>query len=402
MFFLIFLSMIFALGGSFSYLFLYGSPQTATSRSESLGFDSEQEITDDYMGHLRPDPENPRPINEISGLSPQTSVPNLEETTHDFITDMIKIEIPGHPHAFNASIVKWNHSLVMCFREIFDPEETQQTMIGIVFLDEYFAPIGDVQFLNPQICSEGLEDARLVTVEEDLYLVYSAAPQNITLDAIDDLPGGNSGGNCRMYLSKLLFEGDRFSVSETEYIAEFDDENPGKPEKNWVPFNFNGELLLAYSLAPHKIVSPLWGHQKCRTIESSESIIRWDFGELRGGTPAILDGDRYISFFHSSVEMQTAHSFNESILHYFMGAYVYSSEPPFKITHMSPEPIVGKGFYEGEIYEPYWNKPVRVIFPWGLIVDGDDLWVSCGRQDHEILVLKIDKQKLSDSLIPVK
>ena len=112
---------------------------------------------------------------------------------------------------------------------------------------------------------------------------------------------------------------------------------------------------------------------------------------MRGGTPGIpIDGNQYLSFFHSSKEIPTLHSNREPILHYFMGAYTFALHPPFEITQISPKPIVGKGFYKGAIYDPYW-KPVRVVFPCGLIVEGNFIWVAYGRQDHEIWMVKLDK-----------
>jgi predicted GH43/DUF377 family glycosyl hydrolase len=140
----------------------------------------------------------------------------------------------------------------------------------------------------------------------------------------------------------------------------------------------------------------------CDTICTSKGSIVWEWGELRGGTPALYDEEagEYLAFFHSCMNMATVHSDGEKVLHYFMGAYTFSREPPFQITRISPEPIVGKGFYHGEIYEPYW-QPVRVVFPCGYFADGQYVWISYGRQDHELWVVKIDKRALLESLIQV-
>jgi len=141
----------------------------------------------------------------------------------------------------------------------------------------------------------------------------------------------------------------------------------------------------------------------CETIACTFGQFNWNWGELRGGTPGLLDEekDEYLAFFHSSKEMATIHSQGKKILHYFMGAYTFASRPPFAITKMSPEPITGKGFYEGIVYEPYW-KPLRVVFPCGYIVNDQFIWVSYGRQDHEIWMVKLNKKGLYDSLIPVQ
>ena len=97
--------------------------------------------------------------------------------------------------------------------------------------------------------------------------------------------------------------------------------------------------------------------------------------------------------------MATVHSQNKEVLHYLMGAYTFAAQPPFNITQISPEPIIGKKFYSGAEYKPYWH-PVRAIFPCGFVFDKQYIWVVYGRQDHEMWVVKLDKLKLYASLIP--
>ena len=99
--------------------------------------------------------------------------------------------------------------------------------------------------------------------------------------------------------------------------------------------------------------------------------------------------------------METVQSNGQTMAHYFMGAYAFSLAPPFEITQISPEPIIGKGFYIGKVYNPYW-KPVKVVFPCGFIFDDKYIWVAYGKQDHEIWIAKIDKNGLLKSLNPVQ
>ena len=98
--------------------------------------------------------------------------------------------------------------------------------------------------------------------------------------------------------------------------------------------------------------------------------------------------------------MATLHSKGKIIPHYFMGAYTFSANPPFKITRISREPIIGKNFYHGTSYKTW--KPLHVVFPGGFVESDGYIWILYGRQDHEIWVAKLDKQKLFDGLIPVK
>ena len=79
----------------------------------------------------------------------------------------------------------------------------------------------------------------------------------------------------------------------------------------------------------------------------------------------------------------------------------FSSQPPFRITRVSPEPIIGRGFYHGPLYRYYW-KPSEIVFPCGILLDSEFIWVTFGRQDHEICVAKIDKKGLLAYLKPTK
>lgn len=323
----------------------------------------------------------------------------LEEAPQDFILETRQIHVPGHPYAFNPSIVRWKGNLLMSFREITENEDavspqvdcSAESWIGLIFLDDDFNPASKAQLLD--LNGHGpygrTDDARLVIVGEKLYLVYS-----------DNVDTYVTNGGYRVYVALLEFDGNDFVIEFQERLSRFEGENPCRREKNWVPFDYAGNLLLAYSLSPHRILSPLFGLETCVTIAKTCPDISWDWGELRGGTPGILVDGEYLSIFHSSLNMKSAYSKGEAALHYFIGAYTFASSPPFAITRMSAEPIIARGFYSGATYTPYW-KPVHVVFPCGLIAEGPYIWMAYGRQDHEIWVAKIDKQGLLGSLAPI-
>ena len=72
----------------------------------------------------------------------------------------------------------------------------------------------------------------------------------------------------------------------------------------------------------------------------------WLYGELRGGTPAVLiNNSFYFSFFHSSNEPKE--SGDDVLKTYVMGAYVFCKKPPFKILKISALPIVHNSMYTG-------------------------------------------------------
>lgn len=319
---------------------------------------------------------------------------DLEKNKAEFILETKRIILKDYKDAFNPSIIRFQDKLLMTFRIIPNPYFTFNSQIGIVILDDNFDPINTPQILDTQdkrsLVPSRAEDARLIAINNHLYMVYS--------DNKDDYI---TRAGFRVYVSELEFDGEFFHITHTDCLKDFENASPYLREKNWVPFDYYGTMLMAYSLTPHLIFRPIMGSETCTTVSTSKSEINWKYGELRGGTPAILDGNQYISFFHSSIDMLTDHSNKRCISHYFMGAYTFSSEPPFQITKISKEPIVGEGFYKGEYYKPYW-KSVRCVFPCGLLVEDPYIYVSYGRQDHEIWIVKMDKQALLESLESVE
>jgi predicted GH43/DUF377 family glycosyl hydrolase len=318
---------------------------------------------------------------------------DLEENRDDFVLETKKIEIPGYPIAFNPSIIRWKNMLLMTFRVIPDRKHNFTSYIGIVQLDDHFNPINIPQILEMRKDSTipcRAEDARLIVIGDSLRLVYS-----------DNTEPKISKGGFRMYLAEVIYDGINFSLENIECLCRFDGESREVREKNWVPFDYEGTLLLSYSISPHLVFCPIFGKGECDTVAMTDAPIKWDLGILRGGTPAVKIGNEYLAIFHSSVRMSSLQSNGQTMLHYFMGAYTFSTSPPFTLKRISPGPIIGKDFYNGpNPYKHYW-QPGMYVFPGGIMDEGDILWIAYGRQDHEIWIAKIDKKGLLESLIDI-
>ncbi len=316
---------------------------------------------------------------------------DLEKNTQDFVLETKQIIIPDFPGAFNASIVRWDDKLLMCFR-VRNADSISTFEFGLVWLDTNFNPITKAQILeihNNSSTHAKNQDARLIVIDQKLYIIYS---NFITFEELTSR---------RMFIAELEQKTEsgeeKFFINNPVCLHPFEEPRQ-RWEKNWVPFNYNNSLLVAYSLAPHHILRPSLDTGSCSIESTAYSLINWEWGELRGGSPALLDGDKYIAFFHSSTYLSSLQSDGKKMQHYFMGAYTFSAKPPFEITSISPEPIIGKNFYNGPAYSTW--KPLRVVFPMGCIIDEDYFWVTYGRQDFEIWVAKIDKKKLYASLVP--
>jgi predicted GH43/DUF377 family glycosyl hydrolase len=315
---------------------------------------------------------------------------DLEKNVPEFVLESKEIKIPNYPYAFNPSITLWQEKMLMSFR-IRDAKARLTNKIGLIWLDENFNPASSPYILelsmNSSVTLSKQQDPRLITIGDSLYIVYSDALPGILIPEVR-----------RMFIAQVHFYGEKFFTYAQEGLFYFENEDERRWEKNWVPFEYQGNLLLAYSLKPHRILR-LLGLGKCETYASTSNSINWNWGILRGGTPALLDGDQYLSFFHSSISMATKHSDGKEIPHYFIGAYTFSAEPPFAITHISSQPIIDKGFYSSLPYKTW--RPLRVVFPCGFIMKDNDIWIVYGKQDFEIWATKLDKKGLLQSLIPV-
>lgn len=313
---------------------------------------------------------------------------DLNLLSQPFVLEKKQIKIPEYPCAYNPSIVRWNGSILMSFRILTGGQNVWYSEIGLVWLDDNFKPISKPVLLNTRknfLYPSKAEDARLFTINNRLYILYN------------DDDGFHDEGRRRMFHSELLYDGKNFFV-DPECINIYEGENPERWEKNWVPFDYHGSLLMAYSIVPHTIFLPLFDFGKCETVCSTKSLFPWLWGQKRifGGTPALKIDDEYLAFFHSSISMASLQSNHQATWHYFMAAYKFSGDPPFAITSVSPMPIIGQGLYDNPlIYK-------RVVFPGSFIFDDRYIWVSYGREDTEAWVLKLDKKGLLNSLVPVK
>lgn len=339
-------------------------------------------------------------------LTPLWSFVDLEEDLSPFVIETKRIVVPGYPHAFNASILPFQDSYLLIFRagsyqdtpdsdfilNLIPGSKARKTdEMGLIFLSSNMEPQGEAQLLDIQhyhgLRAFQAQDPRLIEVGGHIYIVYSNMVEN-TESPIR-----------RVFVTELFYDGIHFKAGEPTYLAHFEGCGEKRVEKNWAPFAYEGQLLLSYSLVPHRVFFPLLGSGDCVTMASSCSTPLWDYGELRGGTPALLDNGEYVGFFHSSKAIASKQSEGKKMVHYFMGAYTFSAKPPFALTRVSPRPIVGKDCYNGPSYTTW--KPLRVIFPVGIISSEKYFWVTYGRQDHEIWVMKIDKKGLYKSLVSI-
>ncbi len=313
---------------------------------------------------------------------PLISIPFADEA--GIVLAVKKVEIPSIPAPFNASIGSVENGYLLFFRydePNFKNESLQVfSHIGCISLDRNFDPL-EKKHSKIETTSPFSEDARFFQNGENHFLVY-----NDPISPVSDRRAIRIGA--------IDLHTRRLEYTTALHLG------PVKTEKNWTPFSHQGEIHFVYTISPQKIMT-LPNPQKNFMRLSPDSFqqeLNWPskWGLLRGGTPAKLVDGEYLAFFHSSFED------SKGIIWYIMGAYTFAPFSPFKITRISPIPLLFKGMYDTP-HQMIANPKVRSIYPVGFTCeyrkDKELIHVSCGENDSGIKIISMDKNALLASLI---
>jgi len=302
-----------------------------------------------------------------------------------------RIYLPECPGAHNPSIGKVGNNFLLIFR--YQPKHNSKpwiSHIGAVWLDENFDPISKIELLDTRVDAfftpSQSEDARLFEFDGRLYIIFN---DNLDIENPSYLERRD------MYVAELFIEDDNFQLGPLLRLVHPKKYRFALWQKNWSPFVWNGNLLLSYSINPHEVLNLHWKNGACVPIDTTLKEIPWEFGALRGGTPAKLVDGEYLAFFHSGIVTTSKCSEDEKIWHYFMGAYSFSAEPPFDLITASSKPIDALEFYT---YSSYFK---RVIYPGGFIVEDRNLYLAYGKDDSEVWIATIDLDELKASMQPL-
>jgi predicted GH43/DUF377 family glycosyl hydrolase len=299
-----------------------------------------------------------------------------------------EIVLRQFPNSYNPSLVKFGDGFLMTFRYMPDREkQLWLSDIGVVVLNKNLDPISEPQLLNTRQkfskTPSQAEDARIFSFRDRLFVIFNDNTDKIWFSQWERRD---------MYIAELFHDQGKFFLSPPIKLSA--ENHPFRHvEKNWIPFEWDKTLLLSYSITPHEILYPNLLDGTCYFCHQTTSPVSWNFGTLRGGTPALLVDGEYLAFFHSSSYMESAVSYGWNLYHYFTGAYTFSANPPFELKKISSKPIVADNFYTAS----YSNK--RVIFPGGFAVCDDLIYMAYGKDDFEMWIATIDKRALMDSLV---
>jgi predicted GH43/DUF377 family glycosyl hydrolase len=298
------------------------------------------------------------------------------------ILDVKNVPVRDIKAPYNAALIKggnWDYLLIFRY-DIKKKWKLKNNYIGCVELDKNFEQKED--FKNIDTTSNFSNDPRLFKAGSRFFLVYNDI---VSLGSRDRI----------IKIAEL-----DVSNFQLNYITDLD-RKIKKTEKNWTPFSYQNnsaeEIYFIYTIDPQivlKLENPRENKLKDINFDSNPINFPWYWGIPRGGTHAELIDGEYLSFFHSSFTDRNGKHW------YVMGAFTFEANPPFRVTGVSPHPLLFKGIYSSP-HSKGSSSRLRCIFPTGLVLSEDDskILVSCGENDSAVKIITFDKKALLKSLI---
>ena len=303
---------------------------------------------------------------------PSPAMPSFTQQTK-FPCGFYTIASPAGVH-MNPSLVRWGGHLWLTVRSL----HINRNTIWIYKLLNNVVQVPGVQIKIPLLyLSEQQEDPRIFCGTDGRPIIswcqyipqrtpphqaYGVLTDAMEVTNVTHVPHGNNG-NC---------------IST----------NKG-PEKNWVFFEHDTKLHFVWGTIPTEICE-VSGHKVSQVYKTSPKGIVWPWGQPRGGTPPVLIGDEYFSFFHSS-------SAYRHTSRYYMGCYAFEAKPPFRMTKISIKPILA-----GSEADPHQTSPPFVVFPGGSIYEAGQWLVVLGINDSKCGWIKIPHADLLGTLTKVE
>lgn len=210
-----------------------------------------------------------------------------------------------------------------------------------------------------------------------------------------------------------------------------DDLNDKNWQKNWIQFIYKNDIYLISNISTMSVVKITDSILPNKMFDMSIQIIdkfqngfncynniEWNnnYGTMRGGSPALKIGNEYLAFFHSNNDRN--HSCGSR--NYFMGAFMFSAKPPFKLISVSKYPISFKNNKNIDNLVVTDQRVATVIFPMSYFLqdkngnnidnltykfkdydDGTMVVLSTGLYDKYGMIWKINLFELKLSLTPI-
>lgn len=300
-----------------------------------------------------------------------------------------QIVIGGEGTCYNGCIEMLQGGFIMFYRRNLSPVNGAGIdIIEYVFLNYDFEIISTPRVLD--LGSHHFEDPRIIICQNRMFLFVGGPNQDPT-----------DWRSRRIYIAELLIIGSSISAKHPPLLLDPPFGNAAC-EKNWVPFIYQGEVYLVYSITPHIVMKLDLSDYSFSQYYVSNNGFRFPRGSVSCGTPPKKTPYGFLTFFHSveypfqyfSLSVNVQERQKSHTRHYYMGAYFFSTTPPFEISH-----VVGCALsYDG--YMQSVNKRVtredRVVFPAGMIINNEKTaLVSVGENDALTKIVAFDIFRLN-------
>ena len=273
---------------------------------------------------------------------------------------------------YNPSLVSAGEGFLMAYRS--EPEDFKVSELVLAELDGERNVLRNQKLKVPGVekgCS--LEDPRLFWFAEELYIAFSIARYGL-----------EGGWKCVQAYGRLAKKGRSWSLTKV-WVPKYGANDWSSKEKNWVFFEAEGVLRCVYDMgAAGWTVLELEGDEVVQ--EWRHPALRWRWGRISGGTPAVDWQGQKLAMFHSWERHPRRHRL------YHAGWIAFAATAPHAPTLISPSPVLTA--------KEEWGMPEVAagwqplcVFPGGLEVYGHKALVAYGRNDLDCAldVLRFDR-----------
>lgn len=165
-----------------------------------------------------------------------------------------KISFDKFPHAFNPAIHKTDQGIFFSFRFIPDSKRFWISECWVALLDDSFNTLIEPQritFRQTDVYPPYFSDNKFFTFEGKIYAIYSDFSDFEYFSGIDFNPFHNYKEY--VHIAEIELIDNQFVVKPSIKLTYPSNANIQRREKNWIPFEWNGELYFSYYLFPHHI-----------------------------------------------------------------------------------------------------------------------------------------------------
>lgn len=286
---------------------------------------------------------------------------------------------PGVRH-YNQAICLFRGDLLCAYRY---QNEDGISRVGICKLDEKFSASRNVAVDIPAGYRTHVEDPRLIAIKGVLHLFVAVVTYSKDF----------------AFIMRAFRLDDQTWQPAGELPLPYGQNNKGKTEKNWMPFESpEGVLHFIYQVAPgFAVVNTETGVMRQEPISHLKD---WRWGSINGRTNAVhLGDDQFITLVGGHVP----HERRKSIYWSAALRFERTATGHYRPTKISRSPFLWASTLTPAIlnpFDPNWNP--AVVFPAGLVLEADGrLLVSLGTNDSYCDFLRLNIGDLDATMVDV-